>query len=50
MAAGELTTGTAFLRLQREAPAAVWTAAGAVALTAAAIVVAVGAAGDARLY
>ncbi len=42
MLSGELTTAQALARLRREAPAAVWTAAGAVALTAAAIVVALG--------
>ena len=41
-ASGELTAAQALGRLRREAPAAVWTAAGAVALTAVAIVVAFG--------
>jgi signal transduction histidine kinase len=42
MASSELTAPQALSRLRREAPAAVYTAAGAVALTAAAIVIAVG--------
>ena len=48
MLSGELTTAQALARLRREAPAAVWTAAGAVALTAVAIVVALG--DDAEAY
>ena len=42
MVTGELTAARALDRLRREAPAAVWTAAGAVVLTAAAIVIALG--------